>query len=109
MEQSDILTRERQKYSNLLEDVRTTCRHLKKGISKLDSVSNKVIKGYSIDDVSADRNYLEKTKEKAEDLYHQLKETVIPAIEQKIHKLSDDISDAIIKEKQEEEAKKENG
>lgn len=103
MKPSDFLQNERQRYYNLLDDVRHTSDLLKLELEKLQNIKKNLIKGYMLDDESADYGYIEQSENEANTLYKRLIQVILPAIERKINNLSNSISDAIIKEKLESE------
>ncbi len=98
MNQSEILRRKRENYDQMLSNMIRVQQRLQRGIEKLDSVANKVITGYSIEEESADQNKLQNYKEEAKNLRNQLINIIIPALENKIGQLNEQISDALIKE-----------
>lgn len=105
MNQSDILKKKRQKYFDLLDKIQDTCYGLDRGISQLDEVTNKVANGYMIDDAGADHGYLQDTANTARKIHNQLSYTVIPEINKKISRLTDQISDALLAEQVEGSSK----
>lgn len=98
MEQSDILRRKKQQYIDLLEQISRTCQQLDTGIKNLDNISGQTVQAYSIDGQSADHNYLVNTANQARQIHNHLAYSVMPAIEQQINILGEQIADAIVKE-----------
>ncbi len=87
----DDLYAQKRKYVNLREKVTNTRNDLKSAIDKISGVSDKIINGYSVDDVSADNGRLKKIENEIRDMHDNLSNVILPNINSKIKKLESDI------------------
>lgn len=85
------LENEYKKYTDIKDKVKLIIKHLKNGISDLDSVSKKVVNGYSVNGESGDDDFLENTRKDIKSTYNYLSYTILPDIEKKIKELSDEM------------------
>lgn len=75
------------KFSDLKDKIKIIKNYLNDSINDLNSVSNKVINGYSIDNNSGDNGFLNKTKNDIKDTYDYLNNIIIPDIENNLKDL----------------------
>lgn len=87
----DDLYAQKRKYVNLKEKVTETGNDLKAAIDKISSVSDKIINGYSVNDVSADNGRLKKIEKEICDMHDNLSNVILPNINSRIKKLENDI------------------
>lgn len=79
---------EKQKYVNLRDKLKSTRNNVLNAIEKLDDVDHKVVNGYSINDSSGDDNYLINVKKELKNIYNDIVNNALPAVNDKIKELT---------------------
>lgn len=82
---------ERNKYYRLLDDVNSIYANLEKCIDNLDNADLELAKYYLVNDEGADEKKINNTISNITSTSEVLKETIIPAINNKITQLNNDI------------------
>lgn len=82
------LEEEKQRYVNLRERLKYTRNDLASAIEKLDDVDHKVVNGYSINENSGDDKYLTNLKNELKNVYNDIVNNTLPAVNAKINELT---------------------
>lgn len=82
------LEEEKQKYINLRDRLKYTRNNVSSAIEKIDDVDNKVVNGYSVNEVSGDDNYLKNVKNELKSIYNDIVNNALPAVNAKINELT---------------------
>ncbi len=87
----NVLSLKLEKYSKLLSDVSKTAPLLSSAVSYSKSASNEIPSYFVLDDERADQSEIEYCKEKIDNEYQKINNSVIPAIKSKIKELEEKI------------------
>lgn len=87
------LEKKYEKFTELKNKLNLVKKYLTDSIDDLNSVSTKVINGYSVDGESGDDDFLENTRKNIRSTRNYLRDVVIPDIEKILKDLSEDMED----------------